>query len=332
MNIFVRAYGSHLMGMGHLYRISKIVSKLKNMSNVNITLFTRKYEEAINIYKNVSVDNLIEIDKNISEEKEISQLDNILNNKNYDVIINDQLNTSEEIASILKKNSKRCITFDDLGDGNYLFDFIINVLYPSNNRLKNEINSYDFMILNNYTNIKNQIKFSENVKKIFINQGAADTWGAIPDIINDLNLMKEEFTLKVLLGPSFKHFDELADVMKNSKKQLEIINYTDNIINLVKDCNLAILGAGNTLFEVASVGIPIIASTREQKELITIDRLLKDNIVYSDNKIYTDKLNLLVKDVILDLEGRKKKFLSNRNRFKYDGLDNILKLIIGDNI
>jgi spore coat polysaccharide biosynthesis predicted glycosyltransferase SpsG len=93
---------------------------------------------------------------------------------------------------------------------------------------------------------------------------------------------------------------------------------------------LAILGAGNTLFEVAALGIPIIASTREEKELITIDRLLKDGIVYSENKIYADGLNELIRRVIVDKSTRKQMYNHNRELFQYDGIDKIIKLIYGE--
>ena len=56
MNVFIRAYGSYLMGMGHLYRVKKIVNKLKSIDkNITFSLFTRKYDEAIDIYNQIDV-------------------------------------------------------------------------------------------------------------------------------------------------------------------------------------------------------------------------------------------------------------------------------------
>lgn len=329
MNIFIRAYGSHLMGMGHLYRMKKLVKKLREYKQYNITLFTRDHEEAKEIYNSIDVDSIIEISSTILEEDEIKCLKNYFK-KNVDICIDDQLNTGIEIAKVLTQNSSKNITFDDLGNGNYLFDNIINVLYPTQKNLKNEINSYEYMILDDFSNLKKSITFSNEVKTIFINQGAADTWGAIPDVINDLNSLTQDIKLKVLLGPSFKHFDELAQALKSTNKEMEIINKTKNVLELVKDCDLAILGAGNTLFEVASLGISIIASTREEKELITIKRLLSDDIVYADNKIYKDGLNNLVNIVIKDSDGREEKYHKNRKLFNYNGLDKIIKLIDGE--
>jgi len=330
MRIFIRAYGSHLMGMGHLYRIKKIVNRLKEQKKCNITLFTQKYDEAIVIYEDINIDNLIEVKPNISIEDESLKLYKILKDNFYEVCINDQLNSNFKIAKILKKSCSKTITFDDVGDGNYLFDSIVNVLYPSTNRVENEINNYSYIILDDYSKIKESMKFSKEIKTIFINQGAADTWGAIPDMIDDLNLIEVDFKIKVLLGPSFKHFNKLAVALRKNKKQIEIINYTDSVVELVKGCELAILGAGNTLFEVASLGIPIIASTREDKELITIDRLVKDNIVYAESILYKNGLNHIVQNVIKNSSNREEKFIQNRNLFQYNGLDKIIGLMYGE--
>ena len=329
MNIFIRAYGSHLMGMGHLYRVRKLVNQLRINRECTITLFTREYKEATTIYKLIDIDNIVEVAPEISLKDEILELNKMLE-ANFDLCINDQLNTNKEIAEILNRNINKTITFDDLGDGNCFFNYIVNVLYPSNNKLNNEINSYEYMLLDNYDEVKSKIFFSQEIQTIFINQGAADTWGAIPDIINDLNRCKLDFKIKVLLGPSFNHFKELGNALSKNSKKIEILNYVDNVIETVQECNLAILGAGNTLFEVASLGIPIIASTREEKELMTIGRLLKDNIVYSENKIYTSGLNELVEKVIIDKNGRRFKYNQNRKLFQYNGLDKIMQLIDGE--
>ena len=330
MNIFIRAYGSHLMGMGHLYRVKKIVNRLKETKNCSITLFTRNYSEAINIYKNIDLDEIIEINSDLSKNEELSLLENSLKESIFELVINDQLDTDKDIATILTSYSKKSITFDDKGKGNNMFNHIVNVLYPTNQNLKNEINSYEYMILDDYSAIKENMIFKNEVKTIFINQGAADTWGAIPDMIADLNKIDFEFKIKVLLGPSFQHFNELAQVLKRNKKRIEIYNFVDNVLELVKDCDLAILGAGNTLFEVASLGIPVIASTREEKELTTIKRLLADDIVFAENKIYTDGLEKITAEVMNQESSRKKKFEKNRKIFNYDGLCKIIKLLDGD--
>ena len=306
----------------------KLVKKLREIKNdLSITLYTQKFDEATPIYNTIQWDNLIEVDPGISPSEEIKLLKHLKKEK-YDVCINDQLNTDVKTAEYLTKVSTKSITFDDLGNGNILFDHILNILYPSDKKIEQEMNSYEYLILDDYTDIKREVHFSPEVKTIFINQGAADTWGSIPDIITDLNYIKGDIKLKILLGPSFKHYKELGIALEQNMKEIEVHNFTDNVAALATDCDLAILGAGNTLFEVLSIGIPVIVSTREKKELITTRRLWEEDLIYSENKSYSNRLHVLVNYVINDVNGRKKKFEMNRKMFTYNGLDNIAKLII----
>jgi spore coat polysaccharide biosynthesis predicted glycosyltransferase SpsG len=329
MKILIRAYGSHLMGMGHLYRMKNLVDKIRQSVKCEMILITRVYDEAKNIYNQINVDKVFEIEKDFNDIEEIKYLSMFKENE-FDICINDQLNTYTQIAVQLNIISKKSITFDDKGGGNVFFHKVINVLYPSEVKLDNENNSYEYLIINNFSDEKNNYKLNNKVKSIFINQGAADTWGAIPNIINDLNSIPKNIKLIVLLGPSFKHFDDLAVALSKSNKKIELYNSVDSVIQIAKKCDLAILGAGNTLFEIASLGVPIIASTREKKELITINRLINENLVLSSGEIYKSGLDKLVLKLMNDNESRKLLSGKCKKVLTYNGLNNIINLILKD--
>ena len=91
-----------------------------------------------------------------------------------------------------------------------------------------------------------------------MNQGAADTWGGIPEIVRALDGINGDFVIRLLLGPVFTHFEELAACLKGMRKKAEIFNRTDSVVDLSKSSDLAIMGAGNTLFELLSIGMPVI--------------------------------------------------------------------------
>ena len=134
------------------------------------------------------------------------------------------------------------------------------------------------------------------------------------------------------MGPAFNHYDELATVLKCTNKKIIIYNKVDSVVDIAKTCDIAILGAGNTLFEIASLGIPIIASTREEKELITIKRLLSDSLIISAGEIYNQNIDLTVKNLIDNFSLRKELYEKNRVTFQYDGLENITNMILEEEI
>ena len=327
MNIFIRAYGSHLMGMGHLFRITKIVRRLKKLRSSNVTLLTREDEDAMGIYQKMGVDHIVTVSMSITIAEECSLLEKLLSER-YDVCINDQLNTELEIAQILNEQCPLAISFDDLGEGNQMFDHVINVLYPSETPFANEITDYGYMILEDHSALRKRLTFHPKIDKVFVNQGAADTWGAIPDLIGDLE-DTEIKAIKVLSGPAFKHHAQLDAALAKCTKNIEVHKRVDSVTELAADCDLAILGAGVTLFEILALGIPVLASTREEKELITVSRLLSEDIVYAENRLYDSSITDAINEVVSDVNGRKSKFEANRNRFDYSGVDRILTLIEG---
>ena len=129
----------------------------------------------------------------------------------------------------------------------------------------------------------------------------------------------------MLLGPAFQHYAELCSALESSIHKIECYNYTDSVLGLAKDCDLAILGAGNTLFEVASIGVPVIGCTREEKEITTIKRLLACNLIAGVDELYRDySLKIYIMELIHNFEARLLLSTAGKEEFSYSGLKNII--------
>jgi spore coat polysaccharide biosynthesis predicted glycosyltransferase SpsG len=317
------------MGMGHLFRIQKLVNKISKVIGAETTLLTQRYTDAKSIYMSIGVDHLYQMPAGITEEDEIEFVEKNLKNR-YSLFINDQLQSSKKIASCFVNKAEKSLAIDDTGLGAGLYDLLINVLYPNKPALNNEINGFEYLILPNLQKQKDQYAFSRDVTAIFVNQGAADTWGGIPDIINDLQNLSNIMVLKILLGPAFLHYKELADVISETKHRIEVYNSTDDVLSIAQGCQLAILGAGNTMFEILSIGVPVIACTREEKELITIKRLLEENLVQGEEAVFNSySLVGSIEQLIYDHHERNRLFMKNRSVFSYKGLNLIIEKIEG---
>ena len=327
MNVLLRSYGSHLLGMGHLYRMRKVACALRGYDTC-LTLCTRKFSEAQPIYQNIPYDCLIEIPPEAKEKDELNVMERELE-VYYDTIVNDQLNTSLHMAGYLRRKCKRYISFDDNGGGADLADCLVNVLYPSDQARGKEISSFDYLIIDDYSDIKSQYAIIPEVRRIFVNQGAADTWGAIPDILRDLGGLQGDIIIRLLLGPAYKHFSELAASLRGISKKVEIFNHCASVVELAQTSDLAIIGGGNTLFELLSLGVPIVACTREQKELVTIRRMLQAGFVWGQAKLYYDRpIRDAVMSLIENYQERERLYRKNRATFCYTGMNNIITLIM----
>lgn len=314
------------MGMGHLYRCHKIIEAIGS-ELFSVTLLTRAYEEAEQIFKMISCDRVIVVSSDPSKEEESAALSRL--GITFAICINDQLNSEVADIQMLRNFCRKLITFDDRGPGASLADCIVNVLYPNNPPLLGEINDFSFHIIKDYSEEKRSYNFRPDVQTILVNQGAADTWGAIPDIISDLAHSKREYQLMVLLGPAFRHFRELDMALKSqSRHRVEVIAKTNDMAQLYLRADLAILGAGNTLIEALSLGVPCLVSTREEKELITTKLLLERDLVAGDLNLYRGVgIASQLDDLDMNKELRKKRYEASREAFGYLGLLKIVEKV-----
>lgn len=326
-HILIRAYGGHLMGMGHLYRMKLVIEQLKSQQSVHVSLLTRTLPESVNLYRSLNADHVFELSEDVSETEELAYLQTEMNGP-YDLILNDQLNSSNEIAAALLRLSPNILSMDDTGSGAEKFQQLINVLYTNKVPHNHEENSFQYLILSNFEQYKTDYCLKNKVSRIFINQGAADTWGAIPDIILDLNKINDPIILRVLLGPAFQHYTELGEALKETRHRIELFNSTGSVVSIAKNCDLAILGIGNTLFEVASIGVPVIGCTRETKELLTMRRLLDEKLIEGKLSLYHDYSVAETVRILMENTGKRQEISDAcREEISYNGLEKIVKKV-----
>ena len=274
MDVLIYTYGNHKMGMGHVYRMLNLANLLKKRGH-NILFLLPAWTEGvkkITEYKWKIIE--IPIDRFEQEQAYRQLLDDCI----FDCIIVDALDVSKNIMKLFREKTKLLLSLDNIGEGRFLSDILINILYKREPKLKKpkiEINSFDYLILNeNFKkfNLKEKI-INKEVKKILITQGGSDTYGVVPKIMEELNKLPMELECDVLIGPAFKHHEELISSIRNSDLKINIEENIRKTWELFYDVDIAISGGGMTLFELLCVGVPCIVLTQEYKEMETLNFL-----------------------------------------------------------
>jgi spore coat polysaccharide biosynthesis predicted glycosyltransferase SpsG len=308
MNILIYTYGNHQMGMGHVYRMLNLSHCLKKKGHTVIFLSPSFKEGISEIKKNK--EKIVFIPKNSFEK--VSVYNSLIKNGHFDCIIADALDIAKPIMKLFKRKSAILLSFDNIGEGRFFSDILINVLYRKSPKLKKpkiEINSFDYLILNdNFKkfHLKEKI-IKKEIKNVLITQGGSDTYGIIPKITIELNKIADNKTeYYILIGPAFRHFKELTVAIKNSDLNIKIVKNIKKTWELFYKMDMAISGGGMTLFELLCVGIPSIALTQEYKEIETIGYLEKNKLVES--------LGLYEKIKKDDIFKKVNKFISDYNK------------------
>jgi spore coat polysaccharide biosynthesis predicted glycosyltransferase SpsG len=274
MDVLIYTYGNHKMGMGHVYRMSNLASVLKKRGH-EILFLMPSWAEGI---KKIREEGWKIKDISIAFFEQEHVYKRLLGARFFDCIIADALNVSKNIMKLFSEKAKLLLSLDNIGDGRFYSDILINILYRTESRLmkpKIEINSFDYLILNeNFKkfNLKEKI-VNKKVNKILITQGGSDTYGVVPKIMDELNKLPMELECDVLIGSAFKHHKELTSSIRKSDLKINIMENIRGTWDLFYNGDMAISGGGMTLFELLCVGVPCIVLTQEHKELETINYL-----------------------------------------------------------
>lgn len=336
MKIVFYAYGNHQIGMGHIYRSMALAKAFKKKLKAapSITFLSIDYQEGIKKIQGVGYP-IHKIPVGLPEQEEIEYCSNILTPLHPDVFVVDALWVSPAEMGLFKDCSKYLVSIDDTKDGRLFADLVINVLYQSSTKNDDvlELTDLKYCILGEEYSAYNRppVTIRPIVKRILVTQGGSDTYGVTVRIARALDRLDKNIAIVLLLGPAFKHDKELQTVLQKSKRDFIVEKDVQDVVSLFTRCDLAVTGAGLTLFELAALGIPCIVLTQEEKEIETANRLkgygfikslgLSENI--SDEDIY-GAVNTLIEDYPL----RKQMHQKSRELIDGRGAERVVEVIL----
>lgn len=246
--------GNTRRGMGHIYRCLELADEFYVKPDIyyDINQTDRKlFGETTH--------NLIGVDG-------LNELFKILENKKYDIFINDILNTNLDYMIGLKNcnPSKKIINFEDDGEGVCKADLVVNALYQD--PLVPQMRAgKDFYICAKTFMFYNNIEIKDKVKNIFISFGGADPQNYTDRLLEIVKKDKyKDFNFKVVIGRAKQNIDKLLEY--NKYHNIKVLYDIRNMPEIMSDCDIAITSRGRTGYELAILGIPTIAMAQNARE------------------------------------------------------------------
>lgn len=246
--------GNTKRGMGHIYRCLELADEFYVKPDIYYDINQTDRE-----LFGETTHNLIGVNG-------LNELFKILENKKYDIFINDVLNTTMDYMIALKNcnPSKKIINFEDDGEGIYKADLVINALYqdPLVPQMKSGKNYYicakTFMFYE-------PISIKDEVKNIFISFGGADPQNYTDRLLDIVKKDKyNRYNFKVVIGRAKENKDKLLEY--NSFSNIEVLYDIRNMPEVMSNCDIAITSRGRTGYELAILGIPTIAMAQNKRE------------------------------------------------------------------
>lgn len=256
--ILFRADGYVKLGMGHIYNcITLAYSMIEHQ-----VLFVTKKEYELGIKK--LEDSKLPYQTIKSDE----ELYRVIEQYKPDVFVNDCLNTSEDYIEKIKKIVPRVITIEDLGTGAYKADAVVNALYDNPNDATDKFYSgHRYVCLRDEFLTAQTKVFSEKVKNIVILFGGTDPANLNVKAYEAAKRLHSKYlniTFIFITGIGYDY--EKNGVLTDRESNIFVYPNVPMVTKYTSQADLAITSQGRTIYELASMGIPSVVLSQNERE------------------------------------------------------------------
>ncbi|MBE6508523.1 MAG: GNAT family N-acetyltransferase [Methanobrevibacter sp.] len=247
MKVVILTEGGKDYGYGHVARCSSIYQAFEHY-NISPRFIVNGDESIKSIVPDIPVEITDWLNKSFKA----------------DIIVIDSYLADLTFYNEISKNSSLCVYIDDNNRLDYPKGIVVNgtldtsaMGYLERGDITYLVGSEFIPLRNDFWNIQ-KLKINDSIENILITLGGNDLRNLTPKILKLLNENFPEVNKKVIIADSFKNTHEIES-LKNNHVELIYSPDSDEIINAMSSVDLAISASGQTLYELACIGVPTVA-------------------------------------------------------------------------
>lgn len=186
-----------------------------------------------------------------------------------DLLINDVLDTDETFMRPLRDAGIATINFEDLGPGSRHADYVVNEMYDShplglNGRL---LSGPSCCCLRDEFYTIEPRDTRPSVKNVLVLFGGTDPSGMTLKTLDWLDRMPGDWSVTVVLGKGYHEPEQVRARAPKAVHPTQVINGTSIISRHMAEADVAITSAGRTVFELGSLGVPMVVIAQNEREM-----------------------------------------------------------------
>ncbi len=260
--ILVRVDADQKIGLGHVYNMLTVLNHLRDEE----ILIVMNSTKSLGDYK------FKEHNYKIKYFSSNDELLNIILSFKPHIVFNDILNTNKSYIQKLKKIGCFVVNFEDLGHGSNYADLVFNPIYYSAVKNKNKLFGSKYACVRDEFRIwplKTEIR--KEVKQILITFGGTDPSNITTQILKIFfnNNFLKKINLVIVLGVGHVHKNEIYQLVTKMREDgfpIKIIERSDIMAKHISESDFVITSNGRTVFEVASLRVPMITISANPRE------------------------------------------------------------------
>ncbi len=248
--------GNTLYGLGHAYRVLTLADRL--IDHELVFVVNEESELAAKIIESRFY--RVERCQAGAELGAITQLE-------PDLVINDVLNTDANFVKSLQAAGPSVINFEDEGSGSDFSDLVINAVYGRHPRRERGVYYGEaFCCLRDEFYTIEPKSIQEPPTSVLLLFGGTDSKGVTLKLYRWLDEMPGDWKITVIAGIGFQYLDDLKRMTQSSQHEVELVVDTKVVSQYMASADIAISSAGRTVFELGSLGVPMLVVSQNARE------------------------------------------------------------------
>jgi len=297
--VVLRADCGASIGVGHVFRCLSLAEILKDDFYI-IFAIQHPFDNVATLV-NEMADEVISLNKTNDYTSDALQLVNHL--VSSDIVVLDGYQFTGEYQKIIKEAGYKLVYIDDLHLWHQFADVIINhaegvsaTSYSKEPYTKLYL-GLDYAILRKpFLEYDIQARRIQSIGKVFISMGAGDINNVSQKFAGALLQINEIEEIHLLVGavnPNLESIEKFIKDTGSSKINIHKSLSAEEIVLLLRNCDICICPASNTSIESCAVGIGLVSGFTAENQLETLAGLEKKNVLIN----FGDFVGLSVNDI-----------------------------------
>jgi UDP-2,4-diacetamido-2,4,6-trideoxy-beta-L-altropyranose hydrolase len=280
-----RVQADKRIGLGHLRRCLSLASALKEIGTECMFLTNRDVYVATRISA-LGHESCEDHRSKIGHRGDLEYVQRVAHRNDCGIIVVDSYEANESYLRSLKSMGFYVTAIDDLAAQPFACQLVINGGAQAR-QLPYESSSGDtvFLLGSEYALVSQEFwqvpprDIRENMHTILILMGGADPNNLMPRLIDALDKLTADFEIKAVIGPFYRARDELGRAANDCRKSLRVLNAPESMADILRDCDIAISSGGQTLYELAAMGIPAVAIEVAENQRKSLEALAAEGAI-----------------------------------------------------
>jgi UDP-2,4-diacetamido-2,4,6-trideoxy-beta-L-altropyranose hydrolase len=262
MNVFILTEGSKNIGFGHVTRCTSLYDAFEE-KNISPTFIINSDDAVIPLIgnKRYAIFNWLE-----ERDKLFFRL------KNADIVILDSYLADITFYGRISETVKIPVYIDDTLRIDYPRGIVVNgtifaedLGYPPKENMTYLLGSRYIPLRKEFWEVPEK-SIRETIETVMVTFGGDDMRNLTPKIMKMLNKNFPELIEKVITGRAFKNIEQI-EILKNAKTELIYYPDAEGMKKAMLESDIAISAGGQTLYELARVGVPTIAISIAENQM-----------------------------------------------------------------